>query len=327
MSEAPETRIEVAPENTAVRLIRDAIAADVSPEKLRELLAVRQLWEDNEARKAYSVAVCEFQKRAPIIAKLDDANGRGYARRDRIWAAIRPIMTEVGLSVTFQICELRADGICHIEGQLRHRDGHGERIVQDIPLPDVIRGQNKAQQMGSATEYARRYATCSALGIVTGEDNDGGGSAELVSKEEGADIAAALDKCRRLPGFNEKAFWGWVRVDKIEDIPAAWLGRVLMELKRVIDEGGSKKAAPAADVQVPRDEVVSLRAKFEGRKWEAVKIHFGDYEGVALGELAKDKLFGWLKWQPKPYKGKVSEDDKILRAALDAAEVETAEET
>jgi hypothetical protein len=227
--------LATAPENTSIALIRDALANKVDPATLRELLAVRQLWEDSEARKSYNVAVSEFQRRCPIVAKDDKAFDRSYARMDRIWREIRPLLTSLGLSVTWQLCELRADGICRVEGQLRHRDGHGEKLVQDIPVPELIKGQNKAQQMGSASTYARRYALCSSLGIVTGDDFDddgNGGAMEFVDENEAKNIADVLDACRGLDDFKEDVFWKWIGVTskKVSDIPAARLGQVLTKL-------------------------------------------------------------------------------------------------
>jgi hypothetical protein len=217
-------------------LIREAMRSDVAPEKLRELLAVRREWEADEARKAYNAAITDFQRRAPIIEKGDKAYDKAYARMDRIWREIRPLLAETGLSVTWQICELRGEGagqLCHVEGMLRHRAGHGERLVQDIPMPEIIKGQNKAQQMGSASTYARRYAMCAALGIVTGDDDDGHSAATtLIDPDEVREINDLLDACRGLAGFNEKAFWGWVGVQAADQIPVARLADVLAMLKR-----------------------------------------------------------------------------------------------
>jgi hypothetical protein len=157
---------------------------------------------------------------------------------DRIWREIRPLLTELGLSVTWQICELR-DQACHVEGQLRHRQGHGERLVQDIPMPELIKGQNKAQQMGSAATYARRYALCAALGIVTGEDDDGhaaGGA--LVSADQADELRTLVDAARGVEGFNERAFYGYAGTEDMGLIPAARFEDLRKALKRKI--GGAK---------------------------------------------------------------------------------------
>lgn len=218
----------------AVALIREAIASGKQPEYLRELLSVRREWEADEARKAFNHAIAEFQRRAPIIEKADKAYDKQYARMDRIWREIRPLLTELGLSVTWQVCELR-DALCHVEGQLRHRDGHGERLVQDIPMPELIKGQNKAQQMGSAATYARRYALCAALGLVTGDDDDGhaaGGA--LVTADQVDEIKTLIDAARGVAGFNERAFYGYVGTDDVAMIPASRFADVVAALKRKI---------------------------------------------------------------------------------------------
>lgn len=225
-------------ENSAVALIREAIAAKADPAQLRELLAVRREWEADEARKAFNKAIADFQRRAPIIEKADKAYDKQYARMDRIWREIRPLLTELGLSVTWQVCELRADGLCHIEGQLRHRDGHGERLVRDVPMPELIKGQNRAQQAGSASTYAQRYGISAALGLVTGDDDDGhaaGGA--LVTAEQVNEIRDLVDAARGVNGFNEKAFWGWLGTDDAAMIPAQRFADVRAALKRKIGGG------------------------------------------------------------------------------------------
>lgn len=225
MSTSPAEQLSVAhpaPNNGVVTLIREAMATGRSPEFLRELLAVRRDWEADEARKAYNIAISEFQRRAPIIEKADKAYDKAYARMDRIWRETRPLVTELGLSVTWQICTLSDDGtMCHVEGQLRHRDGHGEKLVQDIPLPELIKGQNRAQQMGSASTYAKRYAFCASLGIVTGDDDDGhAAGTQFVTYDQAQELAQMIDACRGIDGFKEDAFWGWVGAKTAAEIQA-----------------------------------------------------------------------------------------------------------
>jgi len=213
-------------ESGPLTLIRDAMASDVAPEKLSALLGVKREWEADEARKAFNIAITEFQRRAPIIEKGDDANGKSYAAIDRIWRTVRPLLTELGLSVTWQVCEIRDNAvvgtICHLEGMLRHRDGHGEKLTSDLPVPDAITNssgravQNKAQVMGSAQTYAKRYALCAALGIVTGEDDDGnGGAVVTIDTEQQKQIKDLLDAWRGVASWSkerEEVFWRFVSV-------------------------------------------------------------------------------------------------------------------
>jgi len=215
-----ETTITQPASATLPALMQAAMQNGADPAYLRELLAVRREWEADEAKKAFNLAIAEFQRRAPIVEKADTAHNKQYARMDRIWREIRPLVTELGLSVTWQVAEMR-EGLCHVEGQLRHRDGHGERLVMDIPLPDKVTGQNSAQQAGSASTYARRYALCGALGIVTGDDDDGhAAGTKYVTNEQADELAELSDACAGLPGFQVAAFWKWAGADTAAGIAA-----------------------------------------------------------------------------------------------------------
>lgn len=219
-----------------VAMIREAMASGKSPEYLREILNVRREWEADEARKAFNQAISEFQRRAPIVEKGDTAYDKPYARMDRIWRTIRPLLTELGLSVTWQTCTLvEAGELCHVEGMLRHRDGHGEKLIRDVPMPEILKGQNKSQRAGSASSYATRYALCGALGVVTGDDFDddgNGGVKQVIDGKEQKEILALVDACRGLSGFNEEVFWRFVGSKDLGKLPVSRLPDVLDLLNR-----------------------------------------------------------------------------------------------
>lgn len=224
-------------QSPAITLIQTALAAGHSPEHLRELLAVRRDWEADEARKAFNLAVSEFQRRCPIIEKADKAHDKMYARLDRIWRDIRPLIGELGLSVTWQVAELR-EGLYHVEGQLRHQQGHGEALRYDVPLPELIRGQNAAQQMGSASTYAKRYAMCAALGIVTGDDDDGHkAGTQYITADQSVEITDMIEAAKGLATFNEKAFWGFAGATSAGEIAANRYAQVKQALTNKLKGG------------------------------------------------------------------------------------------
>ncbi len=243
-----ESHAELAP----AILIREAIASKVDPATLSALLAVRQAWEADESRKAYFSAVSDFQCSAPIVEKGDDANGKPYARMDRIWRTVRPLLGKLGLSPTWQVSEFRAEfGLCHLEGTLSHRSGHSVPLRFDMPVPDAITNgsgravQNKAQVFASAMTYAQRYATCFALGIVTGEDDDGnGGVLTTIDLAEQKEIKDKLDACRGVPSWTqerEDVFWRFVAVPTLASgnhdlskLPMSRLADVLGMLNRTL---------------------------------------------------------------------------------------------
>ena len=208
------------PANSAVSIIQSAIASGADPAYLRELLQVRREWEEDEARKAYFAAISEFQRQAPIIPKGDDAHGKQYARMDRIWRTVREPFTDLGLSCTWQVCTI-GDGICHVEGQLAHKQGHGVPLIMDVALPELIRGQNLAQQVGSARTYAQRYAFCAATGVQTGEDDDGlAAGTSYVTKEQSDELVAILDGLKDRDGALA-AMLEFGECDSVSDLPAA----------------------------------------------------------------------------------------------------------
>jgi hypothetical protein len=206
-------------QSQAAAMIQMAVDKGMPADQLREFIAARREWEADEARKLYSHAIADFQSRCPIIEKADKAHNKQYAAMDRIWRTIRPLLDETGLSVVWTVNAITEYGL-HIEGEIRHKAGHAVAISYDLPMPDKVTGQNAAQQMGSATTYAKRYALCSALGIVTGEDDDGlAAGTAYVTKEQADELVAMLDtlidrECALA------AMLEYAECDSVADIPA-----------------------------------------------------------------------------------------------------------
>lgn len=213
---------------------------DCDPGKLQALLDVKEQWEANEARKAYARALVEFQSRCPIITPGDRANGRPYARIDRIWRETRSLRDELGLAVQWSTFALE-DGRAVLTGKLWHRSGHCEDVRQEINLPDRIKGQNDAQVSGSAETYAKRYATCAALGIIIGDDDDGNkaGAGPVISPEQAAEFRKMCDVLGAGPTKRMLAFAG---VADIAEIPADKYATIRQTLNAKIDaleDGGN----------------------------------------------------------------------------------------
>jgi hypothetical protein len=206
-------------QSQAAAMIQMAVDKGMPAEQLREFIAARREWEADEARKLYSQAIADFQSRCPIIEKADKAHNKQYAAMDRIWRTIRPLLDETGLSVVWTVNAITEYGL-HIEGEIRHKAGHAVSISYDLPMPDKVTGQNAAQQMGSATTYAKRYALCSALGIVTGEDDDGlAAGTAYVTKEQADELVAILDTLADREGALA-AMLEYAECDSVADIPA-----------------------------------------------------------------------------------------------------------
>lgn len=204
-------------------------------DKAKAMAEMMERAEDRQARKDYFAAISQFQGRCPIIEKGDKANGRPYARMDRIWRTIKPLMFELGLAPSWHVVEYRESGnTCHLEGELTHTSGHFVKLIHDVPCPEKIPGQSSTQRAGSAETFAKRYATCSALGIVTGEDDDGTGGApghEVVSREQGNKIMDALGKFP-FPDDEQKELLNWQGVKSVDGIHLDQFDVVMSELRR-----------------------------------------------------------------------------------------------
>lgn len=118
------------------------------------------------------------QSQFPLIGK-DARNpelGNKYATLDKIVEEIRPILFANRLG-TVQGAE-ESDGRLIVTTTIIHDSGEWIESAVVMPLVGrMLKGGARAepdpQSAGSAVSYGRRYGICAALGLVTGEDDDG----------------------------------------------------------------------------------------------------------------------------------------------------------
>lgn len=217
-------------------ILRAVSDPQCDPAKLRELLAVRREWNADEADAAFNAAVVRFQQECPIIPKLDKAYDKMYARIDRIWRTVRPLLERCGLAVTWESVKPTGD-MCILDGHLRHTRGHAQPLHHEVPLPDLIKGQNSTQRGGSAETYAKRYALCAALGIQTGDDDDdgnAGGRGPYISEAQ----AANLRELCEASGSKLETVMAMAGVTSLEQYPESAYNQTAPLLKKRADKGG-----------------------------------------------------------------------------------------
>ena len=229
-------------------IMRASTDANCDPAKLRELLAVRREWNADEAAAAFNAAMVQFQRDCPIIAKLDTADGKKYARMDRIWSSIKPLVDKCGLSITWSSARIEGEFV-KLDGFIRHIRGHSEPIHYELPMPEAIKTrdgkavQNAAQVMGVAMTYAKRQGTCAVLGIVTGDDTDGtcGQPAipEHVAHLRALCVRAGVSEAQLVKAHSNGG-------TRLEDIPDAAYPAARGQLERKI-AAASAEAAKAKD--------------------------------------------------------------------------------
>lgn len=173
-----ETNNTPAISNGPESFITLAIEKNVPVETLERLLALRDKIQADNARDMFFRALSLFQSKCPVIPKEKTA-GNGnftykYAPLEVIVKHIGPLLNECGLSFTFDTEDTESDKttICTVH----HIAGHSEKSRFKVPIDKTAR-MNDTQKQGSAGTYAKRYALCNALGILTGDEDDDGAHA------------------------------------------------------------------------------------------------------------------------------------------------------
>ena len=166
-----------------MRLIeRAALDPTFDVAKLDHLLAVKERWEANEAKKAFLEAKAAFKAEAPKIDKnkqvaFDSQRGGArteyrHATLDHIEELISPVLSKHGL--TYSWTPVQGDGgMIAVTCTLTHVLGHSEAVTLKAS-PDQSGNKNNIQAVGSTVTFLSRYTLLSVTGLSTGEMDDDG---------------------------------------------------------------------------------------------------------------------------------------------------------
>ena len=160
-------------------MITLAIEKGADPAILSRLLDVQERWQANVAKRAYVAAMTAFKREAPAVLKkanrVNFSTQKGqtdykYANLGSIVAEISVILGKHELSASWETAQ---DGnnitvTCHVT----HVAGHRESVKLSGPS-DQSGNKNAIQAVGSTVTYLQRYTLLAALGLATGEDDDG----------------------------------------------------------------------------------------------------------------------------------------------------------
>lgn len=220
----------------------------VDPDKLRQLLDIRERVERREAEIEFHSAMNRVQIRAPRVSKKGkivvparEKQGGGmtkphatpYALYEDIDTAIRPIYQEEGFSVSFSsepVTVPAGHAIWHMI--LSHRMGHSERYSSPALPPDVGGSKNKLQEIFSSSSYAHRYLLCLVFNVVTVGADDDARATSYLNDEQIGKITDLLNACEITPGTPAwKKFLWLADADAIEHIQQVSFDRVLVALR------------------------------------------------------------------------------------------------
>lgn len=181
MATNEDRRVATISEPNPLAMLATALEKGHDVDKLGKLMDLAERYEANQARKAYALAMSQFQADCPpivenkvayVTTKDGGSYSYSYADLDAIMSTIRPTLKACGLSVSFDTA-ISEDGkqitsLCHV----MHAAGHKETTRFVCPVDAALK-MNDSQKMGSANSYANRYNVLNAFALTAGEDDDG----------------------------------------------------------------------------------------------------------------------------------------------------------
>ena len=167
-------------------LVNNAINQGCDVDQLERLLAMKERWEANEARKAFVAAMSRFQSEVPRIEKkkavdFTSAKGRtnyNYAPLCDIIESIKGSLANCGLSFRWE--NVTGERGLKVTCFVTHIDGHSEQAEMCAPM-DNSGNKNLIQGHGSTLTYLQRYTLCAVLGLASADKDIDGRLPESVS--------------------------------------------------------------------------------------------------------------------------------------------------
>lgn len=158
---------------------------DIDFEKIEKFLDIQKKWEENNARKAYHLAMSEFKANPPDIEKDKKVKYKTNAGETAYNHASLGNVTEK-INSALSKYELSAGWLTKQEGsnvtvtcRISHSLGHSEETSLTA-APDPSGGKNTIQALGSTISYLQRYTLLALTGLATHDmDDDGNSSSEV----------------------------------------------------------------------------------------------------------------------------------------------------
>lgn len=226
------TALAKAPEASPMTLLAGMDMSKVEPDKLEKLLDIQAKWEGREAEKRLAEAMAAFQRDVPSIIKSRKSHVGNFASLDDIMYAIRPVLADNGLSISFDT-SIPAPGqltaICHV------MHSGGAKFNRSVTAPvDQKMSVNDTQKMGSAVSYCKRYVLIAALNLIVSDhaDDDGkGAGTQYITAEQVNELETKLSYC---PAGTLASLLEWAEAPSLATIEAGKFPTALKTLKSKI---------------------------------------------------------------------------------------------
>lgn len=164
-------------ESNPQSLIQLAIESKLPIEHLERLMALKEKYDANEAKKLFLTAMANFQSECPPLektklVKFETRTGGttkyNYAPLGEITATIKDALKKNNLSYRWEIDDSSEFIVCICI--VSHSSGHSEKSTMRAGK-DTSGSKNEIQSRGSTITYLQRYTLISALGISTADED------------------------------------------------------------------------------------------------------------------------------------------------------------
>ncbi len=160
---------------TPSALLQIAIDQGADLDRLEKLMDLQTRWEDNEARKAFTLAMTAFRSTCPPIKKDKKGHNSNYASLAHSLSVIKDHLSKHGLSHSWKTAQ-SDNGLISVTCCVTHELGYQECTTLSASA-DTTGSKNAIQAMGSTISYLERYTLYAILGLASSELDDDGDSA------------------------------------------------------------------------------------------------------------------------------------------------------
>jgi hypothetical protein len=185
---------------------------------LGKMMDMAEHWKKMQAIEAFAAAMVRCQQRLPAIVRdaINKNTRSRYPKLETVNAAIVPVYTEEGFSVSFTEGQASLPGKIRIVAEVTHELGHVKSYWRDL-TPDLGKGpqggqlaMTPIQAEGSTDSYGRRYLLYLVFNLtVADEDNDGSAESggELLTSTQIESMNELISEIRELGApFDETKF-------------------------------------------------------------------------------------------------------------------------
>jgi hypothetical protein len=231
---------------TPAMVISQAISSGSNLDQIEKLLEIQIKYEENEAKKAYTVAMAAFKANPPKIIKDKEVDFQpqgkarvNYKHADLAKAAeeINKALSEHGLSAAW--IPSQEEKLVKVKCTITHKMGHSESCTLQA-APDATGNKNSIQQVGSTITYLERYTLLALTGLAThSQDDDGRGSSapgvQYISEKQSNTLDALIKDNISDPKYMGR-FLAYMKVETMDDILAKDFGKAQAAIKAAINQ-------------------------------------------------------------------------------------------